>query len=168
MCVVLLMLPFVGRAPQQKVTVRVSKAGVQEVFRQIKEQAGLNFVYDKAQVATLPPVTLTMQRVTVDAVLKRVFQGSPFEYIYENSTVVIKKRATVPQKPGEVVIRGVVSDQDGNTIPGVSVVLKGTTLGTASDADGKFALALPSLDGVVLTFTWKQIVKFIFCLDRFS
>ncbi|MFR7875767.1 MAG: STN domain-containing protein [Butyricimonas paravirosa] len=50
----------------------------------------MNFVYDKAQVATLPPVTLTMQRVTVDAVLKRVFQGSPFEYIYENSTVVIK------------------------------------------------------------------------------
>ena len=35
MCVVLLMLPFVGRAQQQKVTVRVSKAGVQEVFRQI-------------------------------------------------------------------------------------------------------------------------------------
>lgn len=153
MCVILLMLPFVGRAQQQKVSVRVNKAGVQEVFRQIKEQAGLNFVYDKAQVATLPPVTLTMQGVTVDAVLKRVFQGSPFEYIYENSTVVIKKRATVPQKPGEVVIRGVVSDQDGNTIPGVSVVLKGTTLGTASDADGKFALALPSLDGVVLTFT---------------
>ncbi|MFR5657766.1 MAG: carboxypeptidase-like regulatory domain-containing protein [Butyricimonas faecihominis] len=153
MCVVLLMLPFVGRAQQQKVTVRVNKAGVQEVFRQIKEQAGLNFVYDKAQVTTLPPVTLTMQGVTVDAVLKRVFQGSPFEYIYENSTVVIKKRAIVPQKPGEVVIRGVVSDQDGNTIPGVSVVLKGTTLGTASDADGKFALALPSLDGVVLTFT---------------
>ncbi|MFR7875768.1 MAG: carboxypeptidase-like regulatory domain-containing protein [Butyricimonas paravirosa] len=46
-----------------------------------------------------------------------------------------------------------MSDQDGNTIPGVSVVLKGTTLGTASDADGKFVLALPSLDGVVLTFT---------------
>lgn len=153
MCVILLMLPFVGRAMQQKVSVRVNKAGVQEVFRQIKEQAGLNFVYDKAQVATLPPVTLTMQGVTVDAVLKRVFQGSPFEYIYENSTVVIKKRATVPQKPGEVVIRGVVSDQDGNTIPGVSVVLKGTTLGTASDADGKFVLALPSLDGVMLTFT---------------
>ena len=102
MCVILLMLPFVGRAQQQKVSVRVNKAGVQEVFRQIKEQAGLNFVYDKAQVATLPPVTLTMQGVTVDAVLKRVFQGSPFEYIYENSTVVIKKRATVPQKPGEV------------------------------------------------------------------
>ncbi|MFR7875766.1 MAG: hypothetical protein ACLU4J_04835 [Butyricimonas paravirosa] len=34
----LLMLPFVGRAQQQKVTVRVSKAGVQEVFRQIKNR----------------------------------------------------------------------------------------------------------------------------------
>lgn len=59
------------------------------------------------------------------------------------------------QKPGEVVIRGVVSDQDGTTIPGVSVVLKDHA-GTASDADGKFALALPSLDGVVLTFTYRD------------
>lgn len=88
---------LVGRAQQQKVSVRVNKAGVQEVFRQIKEQAGLNFVYDKAQVATLPPVTLTMQGVTVDAVLKRVFQGSPFEYIYENSTVVIKNGLLFPR-----------------------------------------------------------------------
>ena len=47
MCVILLMLPFVGKAQQQKVTVRVNKADVQEVFRQIKEQTGLNFVYDK-------------------------------------------------------------------------------------------------------------------------
>ena len=46
MCVILLMLPFVGRAQQQKVSVRVNKAGVQEVFRQIIEQAWLNFVYD--------------------------------------------------------------------------------------------------------------------------
>ena len=82
MWVVLLMLPFVGRPEQPTVPVRWYKAGVQAVVRKIKEQAGLNFVYDKAQVATLPPVTLNMQGVTVDAVLKRVFQGSPFEYIY--------------------------------------------------------------------------------------
>lgn len=153
MCVVLLMLPFVSRAQQQKVTVRVNKAEVQEVFRQIKEQVGLDFVYNKAQIATFPPVTLNMQGVTVDAVLKRVFEKSSFEYMYENSSVIVRKRTTLSQQAGGVVIRGVVSDQEGNTVPGVSVVLKGTTLGTASDADGKFALTLPSLDGVVLTFT---------------
>lgn len=134
-------------------TVRVNKAEVQEVFRQIKEQVGLDFVYNKAQIATFPPVTLNMQGVTVDAVLKRVFEKSSFEYMYENSSVIVRKRTTLSQQAGGVVIRGVVSDQEGNTVPGVSVVLKGTTLGTASDADGKFALTLPSLDGVVLTFT---------------
>ena len=77
MCLILLMLPFVGKAQQQKVTVRVTKAGVQEVFRQIKEQAGLNFVYDKAQMTAFPPVTLTMEGATVDAVLKRVFRRKP-------------------------------------------------------------------------------------------
>ena len=114
MCVILLMLPFVGKAQQQKVTVRVNKADVQEVFRQIKEQTGLNFVYDKEQMTAFPPVTLTMEGGTVDAVLKRVFAGSLFEYTYEGSSVVVRKRVTVAPKTDGVVIRGVVSDQDGN------------------------------------------------------
>ncbi|MFR4036598.1 MAG: STN domain-containing protein [Butyricimonas faecalis] len=49
MCVILLMLPLLAK-PNKKVTVRVNKADVQEVFRQIKEQTGLNFVYDKEQM----------------------------------------------------------------------------------------------------------------------
>jgi len=51
-------------------------------------------------------------------------------------------------------ITGTVSDaDDGNTLPGVSVVVKGTSIGTVTDVDGKFSLNVPS-DGKTLVFSF--------------
>lgn len=122
-------------------SVRVNKAGQYKVFGRLKNRR-VEFVYDKAQVATLPPVTLTMARVMLKWILaKTSVSGSPFEYIYENSTVVIKTGYCSQNRAKWLSGSRVGSRRD--HIPGVSVVLKGTTLGTASDADGKFALPCP-------------------------
>ena len=52
----------------------------------------------------------------------------------------------------QVTVSGVVTDQDGNTLPGVNVFEKGTTNGTISDMDGKYRLSVPS--GATVTFTY--------------
>jgi TonB-linked SusC/RagA family outer membrane protein len=44
----------------------------------------------------------------------------------------------------------VTSTEDGSSLPGVNVLLKGTTIGTATDADGKFSLSIPSGDGTLV------------------
>lgn len=51
-------------------------------------------------------------------------------------------------------VRGVVNDADSNEpLPGVNILLQGTTIGTSTNVDGEFELALPNLDGVlVVTF----------------
>jgi TonB-linked SusC/RagA family outer membrane protein len=50
-------------------------------------------------------------------------------------------------------ITGVVTDNDGNVLPGVNVVLKGTSNGTVTDVDGRYTLTVPE-SGAVLTFTF--------------
>jgi TonB-linked SusC/RagA family outer membrane protein len=47
----------------------------------------------------------------------------------------------------------VTSTEDGSPLPGVNVILKGTTLGTATDSDGKYALVVPN-DGGVLVYSF--------------
>ncbi len=47
-------------------------------------------------------------------------------------------------------VTGKVTDADGNSLPGVSVLLKGTTTGTATDTDGKYSLVVPSGEGVLM------------------
>src|SRR5688572_1104440 len=53
------------------------------------------------------------------------------------------------------VVRGKVNDEAGNGMPGVNVIVKGTTNGTTSDADGQYAVTLPSgATDVVLVFSF--------------
>lgn len=155
-CVMLaiwLILPFATFAQQQKVNIHVENGEIQNVFRQIKEQTGLNFIYDEDQVSTLSPVTLS-EGATVESVLKRLFDNTPFEYSYEKLSIVVKKRRTQLTTPtDEIQITGVVIDKNEEVIPGVSVIIKGTTLGTATDINGKFVIRIPSRDNIVLQFS---------------
>src|SRR5690606_12844269 len=52
----------------------------------------------------------------------------------------------------DVTIRGTVTDQNGSPIPGVTVSVPGTNIGTATDLDGKYTLSVP--DGATLAFSF--------------
>src|SRR5690349_20899799 len=52
----------------------------------------------------------------------------------------------------ERVVTGTVTDETGSSMPGVNVLIKGTSQGTATDVEGKFSLSVPS-DNAVLVFT---------------
>ncbi|MBC8004600.1 MAG: SusC/RagA family TonB-linked outer membrane protein, partial [Verrucomicrobia bacterium] len=76
-------------------------------------------------------------------------------YEIEDRTVVIKKAAEKNQAPAtqQKGISGAVNDNKGLPLPGVSVVVKGTTIGTITDTDGKFKLSIPaSAQTVVFSF----------------
>lgn len=48
------------------------------------------------------------------------------------------------------IVSGIVTSPDGQSIPGVNVILKGTNLGTVTDVDGKYSMEVPSLDGTLV------------------
>src|SRR5690606_28914264 len=50
-------------------------------------------------------------------------------------------------------ISGTVTDESGNSMPGVSVVIKGTSDGTATDVNGRFVIQVPG-DAAILVFTF--------------
>lgn len=129
-------------AQQQKVTIRVSESTVREVFREINRQTGLDFVYSAEQLTGLDPVTLQMDGKAVGEVLKELFKAGGFEYKFEMNSIIIKKKA---QKQGGVELmrlEGSVKDKKGEPLPGVTIFLKGTTVGTVTRPDGTFALAI--------------------------
>lgn len=44
----------------------------------------------------------------------------------------------------------VTSTEDGSALPGVNVILKGTSIGTATDADGRYSLSVPATGGILI------------------
>src|SRR5690606_25022007 len=89
-------------------------------------------------------VTLSVSQVPVRTVLKYLF-GDDVVFLVRNEEILLKpKNRALSESPepqrAAIDVSGVVYDENGNTLPGVNVVEKGTTNGTATDANGRFFL----------------------------
>ena len=126
-------------------TVDVREADTQTVFTQIKEQTGLNFVYNADQLRSMPRITLRMENATVEAVLEQMFKGTAFEFRFEEGIVIVKRK--VQEVKESVTITGLVTDKDNIPLPGVTVQVGGTSAGTATNEKGRFSITLPMTKG---------------------
>lgn len=147
---------FGALAQQQKVSINVKNADISVILRQIKEQTKLNFVYDPDQLASMSKITLDVKNEVLETVLANLFTDTPFEYRFEMETVLIrlKEKGVRESAIREINLTGVVKDAQGNLLPGVTVILKGTNIGTATDPDGNFKLNLPGGNDMFLVFSF--------------
>ena len=146
-CTLVMLMATTLAAQEQKVSIDVNQAGISLVFQQIKEQTGLNFMYNAEQLAPLSPVTLRLQNVTVDSALTALFSGHPFEWRYDDNYIVIKQKETPNRLAQSVTVKGFVYDEKRQPMPGVTVQVVGTSVGTATTANGWFSIDLPMLSG---------------------
>ena len=96
-----------------------------------------------------------MQDIRLDEALKMLL-GESYSYEFLDDMVVIKPiEETILVAPQEsVTLCGKVVDENGLSLPGVAVLLKGTTIGAATDIDGKYSLQLPSSQSITLVFSF--------------
>lgn len=155
--VVVLLLVFIFPlsvlAQNQRVSINVANVDVQTVFGMIKQQSGLNFMYNTEQIKIINPVSLNVQNVTVDSALTRLLAGTPFKFAYEKNTIVISKKEE-KEEPAVTVFQGVVEDDAGVPIAGVTVLLKGSAIGVTTDIHGKFKMVVPKREKSVLIFSF--------------
>ncbi len=84
------------------------------------------------------------------------FWEKNFTFRIVDNTVVIRPEEMKPDPVKQQVVKGVVVDVQGLPLPGVTVLLKGTTLGTSTDMDGNFTLSFPHTAGSVLQFSFHR------------
>ncbi|MGV3686498.1 MAG: SusC/RagA family TonB-linked outer membrane protein [Daejeonella sp.] len=149
----------------QKVTLAGKNASLEDFFSTIKTQTGYVFFYDLDLLKTARPVTLRLKDANLSEALELLFNNQPLEYSIENKTIVISeklsaraRRAALKMQSAVLVdIRGKVVDSKGETLPGVSVRVKGSATGTTTDVQGNFSLNAP--DNAVLVFTYIGFVS---------
>lgn len=164
------LIPWDAVAQNQKVTIHLEQVKVQEVFKEINKQTGLDFVYSAMQLNEIGMVSLNVKDVTVDFALKKLFEGKPFTCKFEMKSIIIRKVETVTTGKTSRTIRGVITDKSNEPLPGVTVLLKGTSVGTASNTKGEFVLEVTgSVDSLVVTFVGMktQYVKLLSDKDSY-
>lgn len=137
-----------------RVTLNMKNASLSEVFSEIKRQTNLSFMFSNDDLKDVKRKDVQMKNVTVDEAMKKCLEGTGLEYELTNNVVVIHQSAAKMEKAQQVTLSGTVRDKDGQTLPGVSVVIKGTSLGGATDIDGKYRFTVPLAKDMILIFSF--------------
>ena len=140
----------------QTVTLKKQNASLEEIIWELKEQKKFVFLYSSADIATVKGIDIDMQNSQIDAILKKCLEGTDLQFVKENNAIIIRQangKTAVPQVQSRK-ITGKVIDEDGNPLPGVAVLIEGTTIGVATDMDGKYDLTCPEMKDIVLKFSY--------------
>lgn len=152
---------------ETKFSFKLKDATVREVFDHIEENSEFILLYNEKWVDVNRRVDIDVKNETVEKVLDQTFKGTRNVYhIYDRQIVILEdEKAEMPanvqlqiaetqiQQPQQKEITGTVTDSDGLPLPGVSVVVKGTTIGTVTNPDGEFSLRVP-VDAEILQFSF--------------
>ena len=140
-----------------KVSLEVKNASLEQVIQLLEKESGYIFLYEDAQIEQVQDLELNFKDEDLKVVLDECLQNSGLTYKLMNHTIVISRKNVndqVHMTPTRLLLQGIVKDADGHVLPGVTVVLKETTLGVATDVEGRFAIELPKADSVVLVFSF--------------
>ncbi|HBL78098.1 MAG: SusC/RagA family TonB-linked outer membrane protein [Bacteroidetes bacterium GWF2_42_66] len=137
---------------------------VKEVLNLIEKQSGYRFFYEDEKLNVDEKLSINIDNSTIEEVLVRLFKQTNIEYkVLENNFVVLKSKNSgdhfnAPQQSKTV--SGKVTDSAGAPLPGVSVVIKGTTQGIITDFDGKYSLNnVPTDATLVFSFVGMKTVE---------
>lgn len=157
----LLMLVFAlhlsaGSVAQQVVSAKFSDQTLKEVFREIKAQTGFYFMYNSREVDVRQRVSVELNQVSLETALEKIFEHLPYGYeVTQGYVLVITRPKTVMEsKAKKKEVRGMVVDEKGIRLPGVSIVIKGTGMGTVTDVEGAFKLDVPAGEDIFLVFSF--------------
>jgi len=145
----LMTVSAIGYSQAEKVTVELNKGNLKDLVNAVEKQTQYKFLYRDDELEGLT-VNLNAVNTPLDEVLTRSLEGSDFDYkILANNLIVITSNEVLQEQK----ISGKVTDRSGAPLPGVSVVVKGTTAGTVTDMNGRFTLDKPA-DADVLVFSF--------------
>ena len=136
-----------------KVTVVADNMSTGKVISEIEKQTDYLFVYNVNEVNLKRNVKVNAQNKSVAEVLNKVFEGTDIYYAMEGKNIMLMSKA----KDGEVAqqankVTGIVKDTNGEPIIGANVTVKGQSIGTITDIDGRFVLDAPK--NAVLQITY--------------
>ncbi|MGQ7870974.1 SusC/RagA family TonB-linked outer membrane protein [Sunxiuqinia sp. sy24] len=149
-------------AQNAKLNLKMTKATIAEVFDAIEQKSDVYFFYNKQEIDDTQLVDVAFENKTIEEVLdyfeKNLFISSQFV----GKNVIIKSQTSEFSVQQKRRIIGKVTDASGQPLPGVTVLIKGTTDGTITDFDGNYAIAdVPGNGILVFSFVGMQAQQIV-------
>ena len=159
----------VVKSQETLLNVNVARVSLVEVLKMIESKSDYTCLYSHEDVAKVDNLTVELKNATVREILDVCLKGTRLGYKIVDQTIVIRNLSEMEQKNGEIkqrTITGKVTDKSGAPLPGVTVMIKGLSVGTATDVTGSYKLAIPQEEkDFILQFSFvgmkTQEVKYV-------
>ncbi len=131
----------------QKVTLNQNNAPLQKVFEEIRRQTGFQFFYADETIQSAKNVTISIKKASIEQALALCFTDQQLGYSISENTIIVKRMPVVateavvpPAPPADIIIKGRITDETGQPLEGATILIKGSNLGTKTDANGYFSI----------------------------
>ncbi len=141
-----------------KFNFKIENKQVADVLKEIEESSNFRFFYLREQIDVERTVSVDVDGARVEDILDEIFEGRnvSYEVMEDNLILISPKEGLINNSKSQGQqknIEGNVTDSSGEPLPGVSIIIKGTTTGTITDFDGKFNLVgVPADATLVFSF----------------
>ena len=133
-------------------TFALKNATLKEIINEIKRISSYDFVYTDSHLDAFKQRDVAYKNASIGNILTDCLKGTGLTYAMNGSTIIIRKETVKSDQQAMKKVIGRVTDEKGEPLPGVTVIIKGTTQGTATDMDGNYSLLVPT-GKCVLLFT---------------
>ncbi len=140
-------------------SLKLDGESITDVFQKIEEKTPFTFAYRKSIIDNKTKLDATFSEESLASLLRYVSQNTGLSFKRVDETIQVSKSFLSEPSVEEVSasieqmdVRGKVVDQNGQGLPGVSVIVQGTTSGTTTDGDGIYRLTVP--DGATLVYSF--------------
>jgi hypothetical protein len=132
------------------ISINAEEKKIKHVLSEIEKSVPIKFTYNPQTIAIDQRISIDYRHQKLSDVLAGIFGPLNIQYQLSGEYIILRKRI-VPDTTQTadsnlssvaVVVTGTVTDESGAPLPGVNVVVKGTTLGTTTNAEGKYSISL--------------------------
>ncbi len=135
-----------------KLTVKMDDTSIKEILNEIEDQSEYRFFYS-GDVNVNGKTDVAVENKTVDKILEEVFDGTAVKYRIQGRQVALyvdEVADALNNAQQALTVKGKVTDNTGFALPGVTVVVKGTTQGTITNVDGTYEITNVPSDAVLV------------------
>ena len=150
-------LQAAGYSQDSRFNLKKNDVSLTEVLQELQQQSEYRFFYQKDIFQQADRVNVDMKNVSLRQILDEVLIRHGFSYEMIDKVITIRK--IQQQKTAGRKITGIVMDTRKQSLPGVTVLLKGTALGVVTDKEGRFNIEIPETDPIVLVFSFVGMKK---------
>ncbi|MCE7059837.1 TonB-dependent receptor [Dyadobacter sp. CY343] len=148
----------------QRISISVSNEKIETVVSRLEQSAKVRFLYSREIIQSKRKVSFTASEQPLSKVLDGILEPLNLKYEVAGDKIILKRQPAAQEAEvqpassvttnttatADISVSGKITDDTGSPLPGVSILIKGTSKGATTNSDGSYNVEVVSGDAVLV------------------